>query len=182
MPLTRTLIGAPLKETLFALCPNPDEALVAQLTAAFKAHYDTIGFKQTHPFPGVRAMLDVLSSRGGGIHIATNKRAQPTAQILKELGWTPLFGRVISPDSCIPHLETKAGILARLLADEGLNAGDSLYVGDRREDFLSARENGLNFALAEWGFEESETDWDPGILRLKFPDAEPLFSWVVKHL
>jgi phosphoglycolate phosphatase len=174
-PLTPTLIGPPLRETLASLCDGDDPALLDRLTAAFKAHYDTEGYRQTRPFDGVADMLAGLATAGLGLHIATNKRALPTGQILRHLGWDELFQRVCALDSFTPALPHKTALLGRLLAVAGLSAADGVYVGDRAEDRDAARANGLRFAWALWGFGDAAGADDDG-LRLAVPDSAPLLA------
>lgn len=174
-PLTPALIGPPLRETLASLCDDNDPALLDRLTAAFKAHYDTEGYRQTRPFDGVADMLAGLACAGLGLHIATNKRALPTGLILNHLGWDGLFDRVYALDSFAPPLPHKAALLGRLLVAAGLCAVDGIYVGDRAEDQDAARANGLRFAWALWGFGDATGADDDG-LRLVVPDAAPLLA------
>ena len=61
-PLTSTLIGPPLRETLARLCGEAgDGATLDRLTAAFKHHYDSAGYRETQPFAGIEAMLRTLA-------------------------------------------------------------------------------------------------------------------------
>jgi len=178
-PLTPALIGPPLRDTLRLLCANPDEASLDHLTASFKEHYDTIGFRQTYPFPGVTDMLHILSKARIPMHIATNKRKRPTAQILETLRWSPLFGQVVSPDSFNPPLLNKAGILHRFVANCNLNAEQCLYVGDRVDDYYAAQANGMPFALAGWGFESIETDFIQDTSSLHSPNPDHLLDRIM---
>lgn len=178
-PLTPDLIGPPLRETLAGLCGEPAPALLDWLTAAFKAHYDTEGYRQTRPFDGVLGMLDALAAAGLVLHIATNKRALPTRLILAHLGWAGRFRLVYALDTLTPPAADKPALLGRLLADAGLVAADALYVGDRVEDWHAARANGLRFAWAAWGFGGEAVAMDEDVLRLPVPDARALLRWVV---
>lgn len=174
-PLTPALIGPPLRETMAYLCDGDDPALLDRLTAAFKAHYDTEGYRQTRPFEGVDDMLSGLDNAGLGLYIATNKRALPTGLILRHLGWDGLFQQIYSLDSFTPALPHKTALLGRLLAAAGLSAADGVYVGDRVEDRDAAHANGLRFAWALWGFGDAAGADDDG-LRLAVPDPAPLLA------
>ena len=143
VPLTHGVIGPPLREMLLELAESTDSHLLDCLAAAFKTHYDSAGYLETQPFPGVQAMLATLARAGFRLHIATNKRALPTRRILACLGWTAFFDRVYTLDAFTPPLPDKTSLLARLLADAGLDAAQCAYVGDRQEDGLAARANHL---------------------------------------
>lgn len=178
-PLTAALIGPPLRETLAQLCGRGcDEALLDQLAATFKRYYDSQGYRETQAFAGVEAMLQALSAAGLALHIATNKRALPTRLILDHLGWAGLFEHVYALDSFAPATPHKAALLARLLADAGLDAGTCAYVGDRAEDHHAARANQLRFFWAAWGL---GAEMDAGAIgadaiRLDRPEARRLLS------
>ena len=178
-PLTPDLIGPPLSATLAGLCDAPAPALLDRLTAAFKDHYDTEGYRQTRPFDGVPGMLEGLAAAGLDLHIATNKRALPTGLILEQLGWSGRFRLVYALDTLTPPAPDKAALLGRLLADAGLAAAAALYVGDRLEDWQAARANGLRFAWAAWGFGTGAADLDADVPRLLVPDASALLRCTI---
>jgi phosphoglycolate phosphatase len=87
LPLTATVIGPPLHETLANLTGSSDAGLIDSLTSSFKNYYDTEGYKATTVFSGVDEMLKQMHAAGAALHIATNKRLLPTHLILKHLGW-----------------------------------------------------------------------------------------------
>ncbi len=150
--LTPDVIGPPLADTLRALCPQADAATLAAVTAAFKQHYDTEGCLQTRPFEGITELLDTLSDAGYPMFVATNKRYQPTQQIIHYLGLAPYFVAVYSLDSIHPSASSKGALLRYLLAKHGLPAVNTLYVGDRSEDKVAAQQASMPFFLADWGY------------------------------
>lgn len=178
VPLTSTVIGPPLRDTLRYLTGVADAHVLDQLTTAFKAYYDSAGYLETQPFPGVETMLVALASAGLDLHIATNKRAFPTQRILMHLGWNIFFKRVYALDSFNPPLPSKATLLARLLTDADLDTAQCAYVGDRQEDGLAARANHLRFYWAAWGFGAvpNPDEAVEGIL-LQHPDPQKLLSY-----
>ncbi len=178
-PLTPALIGPPLRETLAKLCgTESNEALLDQVAATFKRHYDSQGYRKTQAFAGVELMLQTLAAAGLALHIATNKRMLPTRLILDHLGWTKLFDHVYALDSFAPPMPHKAALLARLLTDAGLAAGQCAYVGDRAEDNHAARANQLRFFWAAWGFgaEIDSQAIGADAVTLDSPDAGRLLS------
>jgi len=175
-PLSSELVGPPLRETLCLLCPKPNDAALEQLTISFKSHYDTTGFRKTIPFPQVEEMLQSLAKAKIPLHIATNKRHRPTIQILEALAWSDMFDKVLSPDSFYPTLSSKAAILTQLLIESNLAAEECLYIGDRFDDYNAAKEVGIPFALAEWGFEGDGRNFSPDAFILKTPNADQIMN------
>jgi phosphoglycolate phosphatase len=146
------IIGPPLKETLSILAGSSDGALIERLAGHFKAHYDSVGYRETTVFSGIPEMLAGLAGLHIPLHIATNKRLIPTRRILDHLGWTAYFRTVRALDAWSPAVGNKAEMIARQLKEETLSPDSTLYVGDREEDFIAARANHLHFALAAWGY------------------------------
>lgn len=169
--LTTDLIGPPLAETICRLVPGADDTTIESLIAHFKENYDTTGFRDTIPYSGVHDMLEGLLSKNAKLYIATNKRMIPTIKILAALQWSGLFNLVLSPDSFSPSLSTKSNILSKLLITKNLSTQECIYVGDRLDDYNAAKEVGIQFALAEWGFEGDDTRFPSDAFRIKTPDA-----------
>ena len=151
-PLDTRLIGPPLGATLARLCPQADAATLADLTAAFKRDYDHSGYQQSPPYPGVQALLLSLQARAMPCLIATNKRLLPTTHIVQQHAWAALFDGVYAPDSLQPSATSKGDLLHHVLARHGLAPARTLYVGDRWEDALAARQAGMPFFFANWGY------------------------------
>ena len=152
LPLDTRLIGPPLGATLARLCPRADAHTLADLTAAFKRHYDQAGYQLSLPYVGMEALLHGLRARRMPCLIATNKRLLPTTQIIQQRAWAPLFDAVYAPDSLQPPAASKGDLLCQVLARHGLAPAHTLYVGDRWEDALAARQAGMPFFFAHWGY------------------------------
>ena len=151
--ITKDLVGPPLLATMKDLAATSDTEVVDQLIDAFKATYDTIGYRDTTIFPFVDEMLKVLASNGCSLYIATNKRKVPTDRIVASLGLGRYFSGVYSIDSCNGQPKSKAELLRSILTLNHIPREVATYVGDRNEDGEAAAENGLAFLMAGWGYE-----------------------------
>ena len=151
-PLTHDVIGPPLMETLKRLSGSEDATLLDGLAAAFKQHYDTTGYQQSVVFEGVESMLQQLQAQDYKLYIATNKRFYPTEKIMAHLGWRAFFSGVYALDYFHPAVKSKAEMIGRVVAENGLSVKDCLYIGDRLEDGQSADINQMDFALVSWGY------------------------------
>lgn len=155
-PWTTALIGPPLLQTLRLQSSSNDPDLLESLRLAFVASYDSCGFRLSQPYPGVHDLLQLLRSKNIQLHIATNKRINPTRLILEYLGWSDLFDGVFGVDSFEVKQMHKSNVIRHIVSNFDLAPMRSIYVGDRFEDYESARAAGLPFALAKWGFGEAE--------------------------
>lgn len=171
-PLTPELIGPPLRETLAIISGQRDESIIDTLASDFKAYYDTSGYKATHVFSGIDAMLRQLHAEGFELHIATNKRILPTRLILDHLGWSPLFTTVYALDLSTPAFHNKAAMITALLLDGHIDKARAVYIGDRPEDGLAADANQLPFLAAEWGYSQFPADEaKPHWIKFNTPEA-----------
>ncbi len=155
VPLEASLIGPPLAATLrkvSGLGDIGDEALLGRLVEAFKQDYDTAGYRTTEVFPGVAAGLALLAGAGARLFIVTNKRMVPTRRILEALGLAPLFAGIHTRDETEPPAPSKAAVTQRVLGRYGIDGGRAFFVGDSDEDAAAARENGLRFIHAAYGY------------------------------
>lgn len=167
-----SIIGPPLNETLQFLAGSTDTALIKPLSEAFKASYDSTGYKATAAYAGIGELLVSLVDAGLTLSIATNKRIHPTRLILEHLGWLNHFTHIYALDLFSPRLPDKAAMIARLLADQAIAKTQAIYIGDRAEDGLSADANGLPFIAATWGYGSlNEKEMRPGWLTATHPQV-----------
>ena len=152
VPLEAALIGPPLATTLRLVSGIGDEARLARLVEAFKADYDSEGYRTTEVFPGVAEGLARLAAEGARLFIVTNKRMLPSRRILEALGLAPLFAGIHSRDETDPPAPSKSAVTARLLVRYAIDPAHACFVGDSDEDAAAARENGLAFIHAAYGY------------------------------
>lgn len=152
VPLTTTLIGPPLLETLMKITGECDPARVAAYADTFKRCYDGEAVLQTAPYDGAAGMLAALVQQGVTLHLATNKRLVPTRRILVAQDWARCFASVYALDMVEPRLPDKAALLARQLAEQEILPEHALYVGDKPEDAQAAAANQLAFVAVDWGY------------------------------
>ena len=145
------IIGPPLAEMVRDLAGAVEPATLDRLIEVFRRDYDEVGCLSAKPFPGGEALLQMAQSRGIPTHLVTNKRQSPTLRILDRLGWRALLGHVYCPDTLAGTSGwTKSALLRHLCEMESLSPSRCLYVGDRVEDQLAAKESGLGFCWASW--------------------------------
>jgi phosphoglycolate phosphatase len=152
LPLEAALIGPPLAETLRRVSGSDDEALLGRLVAAFKADYDSEGYRATRAFDGVAEGLARLAGAGARLFVVTNKRMLPTRRILDALGLARHFAGIHSRDETEPPAASKAAVVRRVLARHAIDPARACFIGDSDEDAAAARENGLAFIHAAYGY------------------------------
>ena len=155
-------IGPTLEKMAYELFDGATPELVAEIGERFKPNYDESGFPNTVPYPGIPEKLAALKESGAKIYIVTNKRHEATQKIVKAIGWENLFDGVWSFDSYPGVKYKKPDLLARLLAELGVDPSDAVMVGDTKGDIDAGKANGVHTIGVTWGYgareELSEAD------------------------
>lgn len=144
-------IGPPIEKMVYALYDDATPELVAELVAAFKPLYDSGGFPNTAPYPGVPELLAAIRRAGGRAYVVTNKRHAATQLIVRKFGWDRLLDGVWSYDT-FGAKYSKPDLLAKLMRDLGVAAADAVMVGDTAGDVDAGRANGVATIGVTYGY------------------------------
>lgn len=123
-----------------------DEAL-----AGFLEIYNRRLVDHTRPYPGVEDTLRALAAAGCRLAVLTNKPRDPAVRILRHFGLMDLFVAVIGGDGDLPRKPDPGNLLA-LCEQTGIDAAESLIVGDSWVDVETARNAGAGVCFVTWGF------------------------------
>ena len=50
----------------------------------------------------------------------------------------------------------KSETIANMIKKYNFNKKETIYIGDRHDDYVSACKNGINFAMVSWGYRDFE--------------------------
>jgi phosphoglycolate phosphatase len=146
----QTFIGRPLFDIFrgeFAM--SKEQA--RQAIDHYRLHYDALNQAGTRVYEGIPDLLTALQFAGYRLFVATVKPTKIAEKVLGDMELRPFFDGVAGA-SMGPERREKAGIIAHALARYGLEAEQSLMVGDRGEDIAGARVNGLRAIGVAYGF------------------------------
>jgi phosphoglycolate phosphatase len=146
----RPLIGPPIRDILRTVSGETDSSALDALEAVFRVTYDSEGWTRTVLQPEAKETLTWITGAGGSVFVVTNKPRRPAASIAQRLGL--LVSDMISPDSATPPYRSKAEMIQRLMHADDVKAGNSLVVGDTREDLDAAREVGMAAVIVTTGY------------------------------
>jgi phosphoglycolate phosphatase len=102
-------------------------------------------------YPGVREGLYYLTAEGYPLGCVTNKAAQFTEPLLRDLGIRDAFGIVISGDS-LPRQKPDPLPLLHAAEHFGVRPEDALMVGDSVSDVKAARAAGFGIVCMSYGY------------------------------
>jgi phosphoglycolate phosphatase len=152
----KVLIGPPLEETAKEILGNSQAKSLKVFTNNFIKIHDNEILKNTIPYTNSERALRKLFSMGHKIAVATNKRYEPTMQIINHFGWDKFFFSIECSDSEIKR-RTKSKMIKDLLMKD-INFQNAFFVGDTLSDGISANKNNLRFIKANYGYGNNE-DW-----------------------
>ncbi|MGB5260105.1 MAG: phosphoglycolate phosphatase [Gammaproteobacteria bacterium] len=130
---------------------EPDEVDFERAYPIFMDLYAENTSKRSFLYPGVREGIDMLKASGYKLGCVTNKAAQFTEPLLKDLGVYNDFSIVISGDT----LDKKKPDPAPLLhAAEffGCDPANALMIGDSVSDVAAARAAGFQIVCMSYGY------------------------------
>lgn len=140
MDEVRGMVGHGL-EKLIAQAIGADK--VADGVRIFRERYAAICESRTKILPQVRETLDELERRGYAMGIATNKPSYFARDILKALEIEHLFAEVLGPND-VERPKPDPEMLEIIMMRMGLNAEETVYVGDMPLDVEVARKAGVD--------------------------------------
>jgi len=154
--LTRSIIGPPLKETLYLLSGIQEPSVIGHMCDRFKVIYDERVIQNTHAYRLIDTLLTELGDRGNQLYIATNKRSSPTFKVVDNLNWSSVFEGVYSVDSLLDPAPNKTKLIAHIVSLHDIDLLQAIYVGDTKADALAAEANSMKFLGVSWGY----SDWE----------------------
>lgn len=120
--------------------------------------------KRSVLYPGVREGLDYLLTNGYPLGCVTNKAAQFTLPLLKDLGVLDAFALVVSGDT-LPEKKPHPAPLLHAAAHFGVEPTQALMIGDSVSDVKAARAAGFSIVCMSYGYNHGED------IRTAEPDA-----------
>lgn len=130
----------------------------------FLALYAENTSKRSLLYPGIEEGLEWLKSRGYTLGCVTNKAAQFTEPLLRDLGVWGYFGLVVAGDT-LPRKKPDPLPLLHAAEYFGVSPADSLMVGDSVSDVKAARAAGFSIVCMSYGYNHGQD------IREAHPDA-----------
>ncbi len=157
---------------------EPDEALFQKALPIFEALYRENTSKRSCLYPGVKEALDFLKTTNVRLGCVTNKAAQFTLPLLKDLGISDYFELVVCGDT-LP--KKKPDPLPLLHAAEKLGAtpAESLMLGDSQSDVKAARAAGFNIVCMSYGYNHGEDirNYNPDAVVDSMAEVKSVVAW-----
>jgi len=157
---------------------EPDEALFEKAMPIFNDLYAENTSKRSCLYPGVTEALEFLKGTGVKIGCVTNKAAQFTLPIIKDLGIADYFEIVVCGDTLA---KKKPDPLPLLHSAEqlGVKPEMSLMLGDSMSDVKAARAAGFDIICMSYGYNHGEDihESNPDAVVDSMDEIKTLIDW-----
>lgn len=149
------LVGLPAEIMAARLAPGTDEAGALALADLYRKAYFHARQQPEHGeglFPGVHEMLADLAAGGFLLGIATGKARRGLNAVLERHGLSAFFVTFQTGD--IPPAKPHPAMLLRAIAEAGVEAHETLMVGDTSYDMEMARAAKAIPLGVSWGYHD----------------------------
>lgn len=143
---------------------EPDEALFQKAFPVYLKLYEDNVSARSHLYPGVREGLAWIKQQGFKLGCVTNKVAQFTLPLLRDLGIHDEFAIIVSGDT-LPEKKPHPAPLLHAAKFFGVTPAQSLMLGDSVSDVKAARAAGFSIVCMSYGYNHGED------IRTANPDA-----------
>ena len=158
---------------------EPDEADFQRAYPIFLELYRDNTSKRSQLFPGIDEGLDWLKAAGYRLGCVTNKAAQFTEPLLRDLGVRDSFEIVISGDT-LPRSKPDPLPLLHAAAHFGAEPAAALMIGDSISDVKAARAAGFTIFCMSYGYNHGQDirDYHPDAVLDSLTEIQGLLEGV----
>lgn len=144
-------IGPPLQRSFRDYFGDERAELIPAAVSAYRDRFAAIGMFENSVYPGIVEALVALRRRGAVLFVATSKPTVFARKILQHFELFDYFAGVYGAELSGQHSE-KGDLLAHLLSSEAIAPACATMIGDRAQDILGARQNGVRGVGVLWGY------------------------------
>lgn len=127
--------------------PETARVLRPEFIDYYRAHID----QHTRPYPGIPELLEKLEENGVKLAVASNKYHNGTVALITRFFPQRHFAAAFGQRDGV-SVKPDPAVVYEILSLTGVDASDTLYVGDSGVDMQTARNAGVESAGVTWGF------------------------------
>ena len=144
-----SVIGGPLLNTYISRFGFPeDQARLA--VAHYRAYYAEKGLLEASLYPGMKEAIFQLKESGYYLAVATLKAECFVKRMLEAMQIATCFDAIFGMDNA--DTRTKSEIIQMCMKQVGVEAKETIMVGDSVHDLLGADQAGVDFVGVTYGF------------------------------
>ncbi len=149
-------VGPPLDETFKKYYGVPDE-LIGKYIDDYREYFHARGWAENAVYPGIPESMQTLCSQGRRLAVATSKPEEISKQIISYFHLDPYL-TLVAGATMDGSRSKKGDVIAYALKrlEAGRPQENVLMVGDRAEDVIGAKENGIPCIGVLYGYGSEE--------------------------
>ncbi|MCK7612196.1 HAD hydrolase-like protein [Roseibium sediminicola] len=151
----RWCIGPPLWESFRVLLATEEKKELDRAVGFYRERYTKTGLYENTLIDGIPELLADLLESGLRLHVCTSKPHAYAGTIIEHFGLRPYFGTVYGSELDGAR-SAKAELIAHILRQEALQAGETVMIGDRKHDLIGANVNEVAGIGVLWGYGSRE--------------------------
>jgi phosphoglycolate phosphatase len=148
-------IGPPLRATFKTLLGSADESLIEQAVSLYRERFSEIGIFENMVYPGIVDLLSALHERSIALYVVTSKPKIYAEMIINHFQLKRWFNGIYGPEMD-GYLDNKSELVGFMLSDRKINPADVVIVGDRKEDIVAGKSNGIITIGVTYGFGDKQ--------------------------
>ena len=143
------IIGPPLRESFKRFLGETDDG--EEALAVYRTRYGSDGLFEAIVYDGAPEALARVKQSGARLFLCTSKPIVYAKRILDRFDLGRYFDEAYGSE-LDGRLEDKGDLIAHILAEQRLDPGDCVMLGDRRHDVAGAGRHAIPTIGALWGF------------------------------
>jgi phosphoglycolate phosphatase len=148
----KPLMGLSIDAIIRELKPELNEKEISLFMIKFREVYDQKGWQIGKLYDHVEDTLKILQKNRVNLLLATNKPSYATNKILDYYGMSEYLVDTMTPDHISGLRLSKREMINKLVAKRSLILKGTLFVGDTISDAKASQDNGIEFAMALYGY------------------------------
>ena len=149
-----TFIGPPLRDSFVKRYTLTNE-LADKAMLYYREYFSVKGIYENRIYQGVKELLETLCSHHFKLFVATSKPTVFAVEVLRHFKIDSYFDEIIG--SNLDNSRTdKTEIISYLVSAYGLQASDSIMIGDRKHDIIGAKNNKMKTIGVTYGYGSPE--------------------------
>lgn len=117
----------------------------------YRVHYRGDGMYDLTLYDGMMEAVGAIRAATGRMFVCTAKPEPYAVPIVQRFGYAAHFDRVYGA-ALDGSLDDKADIIAKIIAEQGIDPADTVMIGDRMHDIHAARRHGMTSVGVAWGY------------------------------
>ncbi len=117
----------------------------------YRVHYRGGGMYDLSIYEGMKEAVAAIRQQADRMFVCTAKPEPYAIPIVEHCGYAPFFERVYGA-ALDGSLDDKADIIAKIIAEQGIDPKRTVMIGDRMHDIHAAGRHGMASIGVAWGY------------------------------